>query len=172
MMNPRRLNLILWSATALLFAACVVLGYLGVTGPMEPAQNLAATRTQNAATGRQNDGDNLPTLEALAGVGGLDLRQQLIKEAVVEEPQPEAPVPPAPRLDLRLTGTVIESDRPYAILDDTRGIARLVRVGDEVKEARVLAITAGSITLRVQEQEVTLEVAAPQEGALNRGPGR
>jgi hypothetical protein len=171
-MNPKRINQLLWLVTAALAGACVAVGYVGVTAPLDRPLN--DDTAVSVAIGEQpaTDRAELPTLEELTSVGGLVLRRQLIEAPpVVAEPQPVAPVAPAPKLDLRLTGTVIESDRPYAILSDARGIARLVRVGDEIKEAKVLAITAESVTLTVQEQEVLLEVAPPNAPGSPGTPG-
>lgn len=167
-MNPRQLNLLLWLVAAALAATCVAIVYLGVTAPLNlstPNHVNVISRSDAPETTKE---DSLPTLDELQVVSGLVLRQTLIEVKPVEAPKPVIPAPPAPKLDLQLTGTVIESDRPYAILSDARGSARLVRVGDEVKDAVVQTITAESVTLLVNNQQVTLEVITPEQGGRRR----
>lgn len=159
-MNPKRLNLTLWLVVVVLAASSLWIGYLGITLPLDiPRHDLNGVVVASKKSGSVPEND-IPTIVEITKISGLILRQKLIDDAPVAiEPTPAVPsVKPAPKLDLRLAGTVIESDRPYAIMADGRGVTRLLRVGEEMEDAKVLSISSESVTLMAQGQEITLEV--------------
>jgi general secretion pathway protein C len=70
-----------------------------------------------------------------------------------------APIRSGPRLALRLWGIGMNGDQAYAVIEDTAtGQQALHRVGDEVGDARITAITWDRVTLRRPDGEQTLEL--------------
>jgi general secretion pathway protein C len=77
---------------------------------------------------------------------------------------------PAPTL--RLWGVGMHGEQAYAVIEDTTtGEQALQRVGDEVGDARITAITWDRVTLRRPDGEVTLALTTePAAAAPERGP--
>jgi hypothetical protein len=57
---------------------------------------------------------------------------------------------------VRLIGTVIEAEGSYAIFADAAGATRLIRVGEKIDSAELVAVEEGAVTVLVGGQEMTL----------------
>ena len=57
------------------------------------------------------------------------------------------------KLDIILTGIIWDDEDPIAIVTDSRSDSHLVRIGEEIGKAKILAIHPGSITIEVNGEK-------------------
>ncbi|MFA6135163.1 MAG: hypothetical protein WC869_14210 [Phycisphaerae bacterium] len=147
-------------ASLSLAGGTVLVAVLSLAWPLAgtgPLQTRAAGKT-GPATQRASSPLPFTSYDAICRV---DLTKPLF-----DPPPPKAPaVPdvPPPKLNMRLTGTANEPGYVCAFFITPQGAIKVVRVGETIEGAEVIAITAGSVRLRQGGQEVTMTLAA-QEG--------
>lgn len=112
------------------------------------------TKTQTMVlASAKNETNPTPTLEAFEPYWSLPLQQPLYDppkvEIKIEKPKP-------PPFKARLTGTVLESDQPMALLITSDGQIVIRRVGQVVEEATIEAIEQNRVLLRYYEQSIEL----------------
>jgi hypothetical protein len=71
----------------------------------------------------------------------------------------------APKLAIKLVGTVIEKDSSFALLKAKDGQVRWAPVGETVDGAEVVEIKADSVTVRFSDQTFTLKVESQGAGS-------
>ncbi len=122
----------------------------------EPSVPTAARLTQS------------PALQEFADLASVRLRRPLvdppppIKKPVRKPAPPVRRSPKAPRLDIRLVGTVLEQGKSTAILVDSQGQIRVGREGESWKVGsatiRVDTVTREAAVISKDEQTVRLEL--------------
>ena len=163
-MTLRMQRRLLWLLADGLFAASLAILAFGLTRPLataeisdaiEPAPRVPSARSSEApATPPKSE----PDREAMLHLASRDYRQMLFDPP--EAPPPEAQ-PPPPLPAFRLVGTVLNPDRPLAMIADERGRITLKTIGDRIGEANnvtvITAIEADLIRLRHNDREATVK---------------
>jgi hypothetical protein len=143
----KRVLLLLNTALASALAAAIALAVLPPRLEGRAAGEGGATEPQAARPPAA-----APPLEQYLSVCGRDLRKPLFDE-------PGPPLPPAepkPKPRLRLTGTAVEPGFTYAVFSTGSGQTKLVRIGQSVDGAEVVAIEVDSATVRFDGQLIRL----------------
>jgi hypothetical protein len=149
-MTWRNQRLLLFSAAAALVAAALFLLAWALFLPLDRGDERDAARKKtqpDMATTRK-----MEPLGAYAVIYQRDLRKPLFdsEAAKVDTPSP-------PPLTVTLKGTVVEDGFSYAILRGKGGDEKLLRVGDSLEGAEVIAIAEGEATVRFHDQNITLK---------------
>lgn len=123
---------------------------LSVREPL-PAQGTLAPHQ----TSRQKP---LQPLTAYAVISSRNLRKPLF------DLEPAVEAASKPKLNLTLTGTVIDPGLICALLRDGSGQTKLVSVGESIGGAQLMAVTEDSATLQYGGELVTLKLQKPEGG--------
>ena len=150
-MSVRHIRILLWTCTAVLGVAAVLVGVLGLRSLDQP---IAAASPSGADGLVQTNDRHVPelALDSLGRHWGVRLQRPLYDPAVVDSGPARRP------LELRLMGTVIEPGNEQVILMDSSGRIRFARVGDTLEQATIQAIAPTSVQLQYHGQQHTLEV--------------
>ncbi len=113
----------------------------------------ASHERPQAATSQ--DAPKVAALETHAVIYRRNLRKPLYdpKPVVARKPPPQKP-----RLNVELVGAVLEPGFTYGIFRTGAKQDKLLRVGDGIEGAEVLAIRQGSAVLRFHGEQITLKV--------------
>ena len=160
---------LLWLLADGLLAACLAILALGLTRPLARADFAAQDDTmadgpsahQSESPAELTEGTSElnaePDLESLLRLAARNYRQRLFDPP----PQPVQAKPPPPLPPFRLVGTVLNPDRPLAMIADERGRISLKTIGDKVGEpdniAVITAIEAELVRLLHNDREVTVK---------------
>jgi len=116
----------------------------------------------------------LPPASQLRELAQTRLRRPLVdpppkKKPTVSRPsRPRPSIRPLPRLQWRLIGTVLESDRSAAILIDGRGRVRVVRLGQALPEtagaSKIEQVEADRVVVSHRGRQVELTMPKPTGG--------
>lgn len=161
-MNVRQRKRLIWVLAAGLVACSTGLLAWGVavpvrvvpTAPAVAVSALADSDTQTDSARARRSAPSRPSLDALQQLAGSNLREPLY-----DPPPPSAkptnkrePPEPAPRLTLRLVGTIQEAGHSMAMFQKSDGTIKLCAEGDHVKDGK----NAVKVT-RVAFRTVTVE---------------
>ena len=89
--------------------------------------------------------------------GGADSAYALIWQVLAQGKEPEKEDAGTPAgLDVTLKATMVDTARPFAVVCLGNGRQRLVRVGDRIEDAEVVAIQSSAVVLRIGGRTVTI----------------
>jgi hypothetical protein len=160
-MRNRRINAVLWSATAVFAAGAVAVMAWAVLAPLPvtPAAGAPRDRARMSGDGRSA----LPAIESFEAVWQVRLRRPLVDG----EPELAAGAVPTPASGtappLTLVGTIGTS---LAMLRTPSAQVEVRGVGEQLLGAEVVAVRPAQVDLRYNGQVVTL--SKPPERATDR----
>ncbi|MEM8670551.1 MAG: hypothetical protein AAGG48_23700 [Planctomycetota bacterium] len=160
-MSLRLQKLVLRLSTATLFGVAIWQIVSGVNTVDESAGK-QPTRPRSELVGTQQATDETPErVLQFNHVASVSLQQQLFDPPPPPPPEVKAEPPPPPVRD-QLIGTVIDPDRPQAIIRNMKGSVTFRAIGQAVSDAYPNAIIEeikeSSIVLRRGEFTETLEI--------------
>ena len=154
---------LLWLMTAGLMLACGPILYFGLRSPLDlqtttlisdPVQHNDPAITEPSTSSGASE---LPSLESLLTLAARDYRQRLFDPP----PPPAVETPQLPLPEFSLVGTVLNPQRPVAMIADARGVITLKtigdRIGDEENYAVIDSIESDHIRLDHAGQSVTVK---------------
>jgi len=162
-MNVRKLNLTLWSLTAILLAAGALAVAWGFLTPVEIAADTEAVRSTTRPTTSQSSPDAQGSLESLAPLWAINFRKPLTDPAT----------PPTPEVENPASTTVVGAGGPFvlvgtigqslAMIRTPAGLIEVHSIGETTSNgAKVVAIRPYQIDIEFNGERQT--IVQPREG--------
>jgi|GEM_PF-5275876 len=151
---PRTIRQILWLTSAVcLLGAIAILFWPN----KHAAEDLSSTNSQNETAHNSDPTSKSNTHATSTSINAKQWVSQLQRPLFDPPPPPKVAPPPPPPLRIQLVGTVISGDRYTAMIQTPRDGTKLMRVGEVVQDAEILAIEADRITVQYHGQQRVLE---------------
>jgi len=141
-----------WTLVGLLAVTTIGIGAGLMAWPL-PSVATTSAQPQSSVAIETDDPKPHAPLSTSAVLWEKDLLRPLFDTATVT-----AKTAPPPKPDVHLTGTIIEGEFSYAILQDKTGQTKMLTVGQTLEGLKILAITTDSATVRFAGTEHILKV--------------